>query len=233
MQFLPSLQQGKLLKRYNRFLADLELLSGEIITVHCPNSGSLKSVISPGQAAAYSVASNPSRKLPYTLEMVQVDSEWVGINTNWPNILISDAILQKKLQGLDIYDSHRREVKYGLNSRIDIILETDGMPSTYIEIKNTTMKRGTPAAQFPDSITSRGTKHLKELMEMRRQGHRAVMIYVIQRSDCTYFEIAHDIDPLYGQTFQQAIQDGIEVYAYQCKVSPNEITLDKQIEVKI
>jgi sugar fermentation stimulation protein A len=237
MQFLVPLQQGKLVKRYKRFLTDVALPSGEVITVHCANSGSMLGLLEPGNPVAFSRSLNLERKLPYTLEMVQADGQWVGVNTQWPNVLAAQAITEGLIPALDGYATLRREVKYGANSRIDLLLEhpaenPDG-PMAYVEVKNVTTKRNTPAAEFPDAVTSRGVKHLHELMMMKRQGHRAVMLYMVQRSDCSYFTMADDIDPLYGQTLREAVQEGVEIFAHQCIVSPEGIVVDRALECRL
>jgi len=233
MQFSIPLQQGKLVKRYKRFLADILLPSGELVTAHCANSGSMLSLIYPEGPAAISRSLNPDRKLPYTLEMLQVGNHWVGVNTQWPNVLAAEAIAKNLIPGLDGYTTIRREVKYGLNSRIDLLLEHPGRPLTYVEVKNVTTKRDTPAAEFPDAVTARGVKHLQELMLMRREGHRAAMLYIVQRSDCSYFTMADDIDPLYGKVLRQAIKEGVEIFVHQCIVSPEGIEVDRPLDVRL
>jgi sugar fermentation stimulation protein A len=232
MHFSVPLQQGKLVKRYKRFLTDVELLSGEIITVHCANSGSMLGLLEPGNPVALSTSLNLERKLPQTLEMVQADGQWVGVNTQWPNVLAANAITAGLIPDLDGYATLRREVKYGTNSRIDLLLEHPDRPMAYVEVKNVTTRREKGAAEFPDAVTERGVKHLRELMEMKRQGHRAVMLYIVQRSDCAYFTIADDIDPLYGKTLREAVQAGVETFVYQCLMSPESIVVDKALECR-
>ena len=186
----------------------------------------------PGNPVAFSRSLNLERKLPHTLEMVQVDGQWVGVNTQWPNVLAADAITAGLIPDLAGYTSLRREVKYGANSRIDLLLEASNRPMTYVEVKNVTTRRAKGAAEFPDAVTERGVKHLRELMEMKHQGHRAVMLYIVQRSDCDYFTIADDIDPLYGKTLREAVKEGVETFAYQCKMSPESIIVDKALECR-
>jgi len=236
MKFETPLIRGKLIKRYKRFLTDVELSDGTVVVAHCANSGSMLSVNDCGAEVWLSPATNPKRKLKYTWELVKIGAAMVGINTQHPNRIVDEAIAAGKIPELLGYQSQRREVKYGKNSRIDILLESPDRPPCYVEVKNTTMRRdlspGAPA-EFPDAVTARGTKHLVELGDMVEQGHRAVMFYLVQRDDGDAFTIAADIDPTYSATLKTARQRGVEVIAYGCHVSPESIEINAPVEIRL
>ncbi|MCH7692962.1 MAG: DNA/RNA nuclease SfsA [Proteobacteria bacterium] len=236
MKFPDPLIRGRLIKRYKRFLADVELDGGEVVTAHCPNPGSMLSVDEPGSEVWLSPARNPDRKLRYTWEMIRVGGVLVGINTAHPNRLVEESVRNGAIAELAGYGSLRREVKYGRNSRIDLLLEDDGLPTCFVEVKNVTMKRGSGAdapVEFPDSVTARGTKHLVELAEMARQGKRAVMVYLVQREDGANFSIAADIDPAYAATLDQAMAAGVEALCYGCTMSVTGIEVAAPVEMAI
>ena len=228
MKFETLLLKGTLVKRYKRFFADVILENGETVVAHCANSGSMLSVKPDGAIVWISPANNPKRKLKYTWEIVQIDGHNVGINTAHPNRIVAEAIEAGEIPELAGYETQRREVKYGKNSRIDVLLESEGKPPCYVEVKNVTMKRDlTPEgkAEFPDSVTTRGAKHLVELADMVTEGHRAVMFYLVQRPDCPSFAVAGDIDPDYAAGLATALKAGVEVICYQCDVTPQEISI--------
>lgn len=236
MKFKSPLLKGTLVKRYKRFFADVALESGETVTAHCANSGSMLSVKPEGAPVWISPANNPKRKLQYTWEIVEIEGHKVGINTAHPNLIVSEAIEAGEIPELAGYDSLRREVKYGQNSRIDALLEAEGKPSCYVEVKNVTMKRDlTPSgkAEFPDSVTTRGAKHLVELADMVAEGHRAVMFYLVQRGDCFAFSVAGDIDPDYEAGLIAAMKAGVEVICYQCHVTPKEISISAPLPMDL
>lgn len=220
MKFEAPLETGKLVKRYKRFLADVELENGEIVTAHCANSGSMKGLKEPGSIVYLLPNQNPKAKLDWRWEMIDVGTSLVGINTARPNAIVEEAIRDGTIKELSGYASLRREVKYGKNSRIDILLEDPG--SCYVEVKSVTLRDG-ENAKFPDAVTVRGTKHLCELMSMVAMGHRAVMLYLVQRTDCISFALAEEIDPTYANTLREAIEAGVEVLCYQCELSPESI----------
>jgi sugar fermentation stimulation protein A len=232
MKFETPLIEGVLMQRYKRFFADVKLPDGTIVTAHCANSGSMLSVKEPGCRVWLTPVNDPKRKLKYTWEMIEVHGGMVGINTGHPNRLVADAISAGLVAELAGYDSLKREQKYGKNSRIDILLEKTGKPACYVEIKNVTLKRGPGAhipAEFPDSVTERGTKHLNEMMDVVAAGGRAVMFYLVQRTDSTHFKIAHDIDPIYAKAFEKAVKSGVEAICYGCDMTASGITIAKPL----
>jgi len=236
MKFESPLIPGKLIKRYKRFLTDVELADGTVVTAHCANSGSMLSVNEPGADVWLSPANNPKRKLQYTWELIKVSGAMVGINTQHPNRIVDETIAAGQIAELTGYETQKREVKYGKNSRIDVLLSAEGKPDCYVEVKNTTMRRdlspGAPA-EFPDAVTARGAKHLVELGDMVDEGHRAVMFYLIQRDDADAFTVAADIDPTYAKGLDEAMKRGVEVIAYHCRVSPQEIEIAGPAEVRL
>ena len=233
MRFHAPLIKGQLIKRYKRFMADVTLANGDVVTAHCANSGSMISVDEPGAEVWLSPAKNPDRKLKFTWEMIRIKRSLVGINTQHPNTLVAEAIVAGKVPSLTGFDNLRREVKYGNNSRIDVLLEMADGRNCYVEVKNVTMRRdltkGAPV-EFPDGITARGAKHLAELSDMVKEGHRAVMFYLLQRGDADSMAIARDIDPTYGEALDKARQSGVEVVAFNCKLTPKGINVAKQVE---
>jgi len=235
MKFPDPLIPGRLIKRYKRFLTDVELADGSVVVAHCANSGSMLSVNEPGAEVWLSPARNPDRKLKFTWEMIRIGETLVGINTSLPNLIVSEAIEDGKIEELTGYASLRREVKYGKNSRIDILLEDDAKPKCYVEVKNTTMRRDLASgpAEFPDAVTSRGAKHLVELSDMVAEGHRAVMFYLVQREDADAFTVAADIDPTYAEELTKAIKAGVEVVCYACTLNPEEITVSRKLPVRL
>lgn len=223
---------GTLVKRYKRFLSDHRLSDGSVITASCPNTGAMLGLTTPESATFLVHSPSPTRKYDYRWEMIEDEGSWVGINTGRPNALVEEGITGGIIQELQGYASIRREVKYGTNSRIDLLLEQEGQPTTYVEVKNCHLRRDGRLAEFPDSVTTRGAKHLDELSEMVRQGHRAVMVFCVQRSDCDTFTVAGDIDPGYAEAFSRARDAGVEAIAYVCHVSTQEIKLTHSIPIK-
>jgi len=218
MDFPQPLLPARLLRRYKRFLADVAWPDGTVTTVHCPNPGSMLGVAAPGSEIWLSAAAHPARKLRHTWELIRIDEHLVGINTGHPNAVAAEAIRRGAIMELAGYKRLRREVAYGRSSRIDILLEGDGRPACYVEVKNVHLKRA-DAAEFPDCVTARGAKHLEELAAMVASGHRAVMFYVVQRADCRRFAVAADIDPTYAAALQRAMRAGVEVVCHACAVS--------------
>ncbi len=229
MKLPTPLIPARLLKRYKRFLADMKLENGDVITAHCANPGSMMGLKDEGSLCWLSKSDNPKRKLAYSWELMEVDGALVGINTAHPNRIVEEAILAGAIPELTEYEHVQREVKYGQNSRIDLLLRSDGKRDCYVEVKNVHLLREAGLAEFPDSVTKRGAKHLAELSDMAEQGHRAVMLYLIQRTDAQQFDFARDIDPAYGEAFDKAIERGVEAYGYACKITTEEITLTDPI----
>jgi len=231
MQLPTPLVAGRLVKRYKRFLADVELENGELVTAHCANPGSMIGLKEPGLKVWLSISDNPKRKLKYSWELLEVDGALVGINTSHPNGLVSEAIAAGVIEELRGYETQRREVKYGRNSRIDILLQGDDRPDCYVEVKNVHLLRQADLAEFPDSVTARGAKHLVELSDMVAEGHRSVMVYLIQRTDAQRFSLARELDPAYAAAFDKAMAAGVEAIAYACEISQTEINVVGKIPI--
>ncbi|MDG1857784.1 MAG: DNA/RNA nuclease SfsA [Emcibacteraceae bacterium] len=233
MIFEHELFHGTLIKRYKRFLADVKLDSGEIVTAHCANSGSMLTLKDEGFEVWLSPAANPKAKLDYKWEIVKANDTMVGINTSLPNKLVENAILDGTIGEVSGYENLRREMKYGKNSRIDIFLSNhkDGKPDCYVEVKSVTLSRETGIGEFPDSVTSRGTKHLNELKDMVEEGHRSVMLYLAQRNDINTFKVASDIDPAYADALKVAKENGVEAYCYICEITPKGIKVEHSIPI--
>jgi len=233
MRLPPPLLRGTLIERYKRFLADVRLDDGRQITASCPNTGSMLGLATPGATVWLSESANPARKYPYTWELVEADlgagPTLVGINTGHPNRLVAEALEARRIRSLAGYPALRREVRYGRNSRIDILLECPKRGLCYVEIKNVHLSRRHGLAEFPDSVTARGAKHLVEMSEMVCNGHRAVMVFLIQRGDAIKLALARDVDPNYGQAFDAAVRAGVEAIALRCRMSLLEITVEKAI----
>ena len=225
----PELFEGKLIKRYKRFLADIMLDSGEQITAHVPNSGAMTSCIEENCPVWVTFHDNPKRKLKYTLELTQMGAHLICTNTGVANKISIEAINNGIIGELQGYSSLKPEQKYGRNSRIDILLENEN-EKCYVEVKSVSLKTGDTLA-FPDSVTSRGTKHLNELRDMVKQGHRAVMLYIIQRTEVADFRLADEIDPKYAATFEEVTKEGVEVLVYQSSINHNEINVSHKIQM--
>ena len=229
MRFTEPLIPATLVKRYKRFLADVLLPSGEAITAHVANPGAMIGLAAPGLRVWLSKSANSKRKLPYSWELVEVDlgagPELIGINTAHPNLLVAEAVAAGAIPELAGYGAARREVKYGKNSRIDFLLEAPDRPACYLEVKNVHLMRTPGLAEFPDSVTARGAKHLDELAGMTAAGARAVMLFLIQIGSASRFALARDIDPTYGGAFDRARSAGVEAVAYRCLIEHAAITL--------
>lgn len=234
MKFAAPLVGGRLVKRYKRFLADVVLDGdGSEITAHCANPGSMLGLKEPGSRVWLSLSDNPKRKLKYSLEIVEADGALVGINTSHPNKLVEEAIAAGRIGGLSEYKTLRREVKYGKNSRIDILLEGQQGEKTYVEVKNVHLMREAGLAEFPDSVTARGAKHLVELADMVGEGHAAAMVFLVQRPDCDTLSLAKDIDPAYAKAFTVAQDAGVKAYAIGCDVRLDGIDAVRPVEIKV
>ena len=227
---LPTpLYPGRLIRRYQRFLADVLLDSGETVTAHCPNSGSMKGCAVPGSRVLLSLSANPKRKYAHTWELVEAGGIWAGINTGLPNRIVHEAIARGEVPELAGYDVIRPEVPYGTGSRIDLLL-TGSRPPCYVEVKNVTLvEEG--QARFPDAVTVRGQKHLRELMEVVRQGMRGVIFFLVQRPDGGAVAPADSIDPEYGRLLRLATAHGVEALAYRAEVTPEQIRLCRRLPI--
>lgn len=231
MKFSSPLIAGKFKKRYKRFFADVEV-NGEIVVAHTANTGSMKMCIGENWPALLSFHDSPTRKLKYSLEMLSNGKTWIGINTGITNTLAINAIKDGTISELQGYDEIKPEVKIG-NSRIDILLsKKDGREPCYVEVKNVTLIDEEGHCLFPDAVTERGQKHLGELLELRRQGIRAVMLFIVQREDCHSFKLNNSIDPTYSELLKTVMREDVEVLVYQCKLSPEEIAVYKRIDIK-
>jgi len=233
MRFASPLMRGRLLKRYKRFLADVALDTGETVTAACPNTGSMLGLTEPGNIVWLSRSESPTRKYPHTWELLELPQHGlVGINTGHPNRIVAEAIAAGHMPEFAGYASQRNEVKYGRNSRIDILLEGEGLPACYVEVKNVHLFRKPGLAEFPDCVTERGTKHLAELADMAAAGARAAMVYLIQADFPARFALAGDLDPAYLKAFRRARKAGVEAFAYCCKVSTGEIAAARAMAVE-
>ena len=229
MRFSSPLVEARLVRRYKRFLADVTFANGETITVHCANPGAMTGLAEPGMRIFLSKSESKTRKLAWSWELVEIDGTLVGINTAHPNRLVTEALGNGAVPELAGFETMRREVRYGKNSRIDILLTGPDDAETYVEIKNVHLMREPGLAEFPDSVTVRGAKHLNELADMVAAGHRAVMLYLIQRTDAANFRLASDIDPTYAAAFARASAAGVEIIVYDCRLSLEEISINRSV----
>lgn len=235
MKFAGELIPATLLKRYKRFLADVTLPDGSITTVHVANPGAMIGLQAPGARVWLSRSPNAKRKLPLSWELVEADfgagSELVGVNTGHPNTIVAEALAARAIPELAAYTTIRREVKYGKASRVDFLLEAEGLPSCYVEVKNVHMMRAPGLAEFPDSVTARGARHLEELAAMVAAGSRAVMLFLIQIGSAERFALARDIDPAYGLAFDHARAAGVEALAHTCAIARDGIALTHPVRI--
>ena len=241
MRFAAELIPATLRRRYKRFLADVELDDGSTITAHVANPGAMTGLQAPGARVWLSKSASATRKLPYSWELVEADfgagTELVGVNTMHPNAIVAEALAGRAIAALRGYFSIRREVKYGegrfgKSSRVDFLLENPGRPPCYLEVKNVHLMRRPGLAEFPDSVTARGARHLDELAAMAASGARAVMLFVIQIGSATAFALARDIDPTYGLAFDRARAAGVEALAYTCRLSHGEVVLARPVPIR-
>ena len=231
MKIAPPLFSATFEKRYKRFFADVRTPSGELLTLHCPNTGSMKNCLVEGSPCWYSLSDNPKRKLPGTLEIVtSSQGNLAGVNTSRPNYLVREVIEADLVPELQGYSQIRTEVRYGEEkSRIDLLLEDRSLGQCYVEVKNVTLDMGDGLATFPDAVTSRGTKHLRELMAMVAAGHRAVLFFCVQLTGVQRMEVAAEIDPGYAATLSEAVAAGVEVIAWRASIGADQIVLDQPI----
>ena len=229
MKFKERLSQGTLIKRYKRFFVDIKH-NNKIITAHCPNSVSMMGLLDEGNKTWFSESNNPKRKLKYTLEIIEVGKNLVGINTLLTNKLVLEALNSKKIKSLIKFDNIKTEVNFSNNTRFDFLI-SNNKEKCFLEVKNVTLMRQKKVAEFPDAITSRGTKHLKELINAKKKGFQSYILYLIQREDCQSFKIAKDIDENYEIAFNNAKKTGVKILCYDCKISHEEVKLNGQINL--
>ncbi|RVU38053.1 DNA/RNA nuclease SfsA [Hwanghaeella grinnelliae] len=240
MQYPDSLVRGRLVRRYKRFLSDIEIPGpdGTVqVTAHCANPGSMLGLAEPGSTVWLLPNRNPTAKLDWRWELTESDGDFVCINTSRANTIVGEALNAGEVPALSAYSTVRPEVKYGKSSRIDFLLEEDNLPPAYVEVKSVTLRRpegdDPQAAEFPDSVTKRGAKHLDELIEVGKTGARAIMFFLVQRGDCTHFRAAADIDPVYSAALKRAVAEGVEVLCYKAQISIDGITLGPSLPLDL
>jgi sugar fermentation stimulation protein A len=234
MRFASPLIRGTLVRRYKRFLADVSLEDGREVTAHCANPGAMLGLNAPGTAVWLEVSGDPRRKLGFAWRLVELEGgHFAGIDATLPNRLVAEALAEGAVPGLAGYASARPEVRYGTNSRIDFLLSGPGRPDAWVEVKNVHLCRGGGLAEFPDSVTARGAKHLRELAAVAAAGQRAVMLYVVQRTDCARFSLAADLDPAYAAAFAAARAAGVEALAFATRIDPEGVRLGEALPVEV
>lgn len=229
MDFPQPLVRGRLVQRYKRFFADVVLDDGTPLTAHCPNPGAMLGLNTPGLTCWLSRSDDPKRKLAHTLELVEADGGIVGVNTLHPNRLVAEALAADAIPEVAGYTSHRREVRYGENSRVDFLLEHPDRPRCWLEIKNVHLMREPGLAEFPDCVAARSTKHLRELAHVVTRGERAVVLFVVQRTDCDRFRPAADCDPKFAVALAEVADAGVEVLVYGCEIDQSRVRLTRPI----
>ena len=231
MNFNKRLISGEFIKRYKRFFVDVRI--GDLtVTAHCPNTGSMMGLLKRGNKVWLSKADNPKRKLKYTLQVIEDHNSKVGINTHLTNKIVLDALKKKNIKIFKDLIEIQQEVKFNDNTRFDFLL-IEKTKKTFIEVKNVTLSRKKGLAEFPDAITSRGLKHIKELLNARRKGYETYLLYLIQRDDCNKFKLARDIDPEYSKLLKKAVKKKLKILCYDCKFSSKGIKLNRKIQVLI
>ena len=234
MLFQTPLISATLICRYKRFLADIILGDGRKATAHCPNPGSMQGLCNPGQHIWVEPNNDPRKKLKFSWRLVDHENgHFSGIDTHAANKIVKEALLKRKISGLDEYDICRPEVRYGAKSRIDFLLSQRGKKDIYIEVKSVTLMRTRGVAEFPDSVTERGLKHLHELAKVVEKGNRAILLFLVQRTDCNNFKIAADVDPAFAKAFYLACSIGVETLCLSCQLSPDMIGVDKEVPFEL
>jgi len=229
MDFPQPLARGRLVQRYKRFFADVVLEDGTEATAHCPNPGAMLGLNTPGLPVWLSRSDDPKRKLALTLELVEADGGLVGVNTLHPNRLVAEALAAGAIPELCGYASTRREVRYGVQSRVDFLLEDPARPRAWVEVKNVHLRRQAGLAEFPDCVAARSTRHLRELAAQVAAGDRAVALFVVQRADCDRFAPAADCDPAFARALAETAAQGVEVLVYACEITPQAVRIDRPI----
>ena len=231
MNFNETLISGEFVKRYKRFFVDIKI-GNNTVTAHCPNTGSMIGLLKKGNKVWLSKSDNPKRKLRYTLQIFEDRNSKVGINTHLTNKIVFDALKEGSIKNFTNIDSIKKEVKFGENTRFDFLL-TKKTKKTFIEVKNVTLSRENSIAEFPDAVTSRGLKHVKELLKAKQKGFEIYLLFVIQRNDCSKFQLAKDIDPEYCEFLIKAVKKNLKILCYDCKFSPKGIKLNRELKFKI
>ena len=231
MNFKKKLISGELIKRYKRFFVDVKI-DNKTVTAHCPNTGSMMGLLEKGNKVWLSKSDNPKRKLKYTLQVIESNGSKVGVNTHLTNKIALDAIYKSKIQKFKNYNFVKQEINFGNNTRFDLLL-TKKNKKIFIEVKNVTLSRQKGIAEFPDAITSRGQKHIQELLNANKQGYNIYLLFVIQRDDCNKLKIAKDIDPKYCELLTKAVKKNLNILCYDCKFSTKGIKLNRKVKFKI
>ena len=231
MNFNETLISGEFIKRYKRFFVDIKM-GNNIITAHCPNTGSMMGLLKKGNKVWFSKSDNPKRKLKYTLQIFENQNSKIGINTHLTNKIVFDALKKRSIKNFLKVDEIKQEVKFGENTRFDFLL-IEKTKKTFIEVKNVTLSRTNKIAEFPDAITSRGLKHIEELLRAKQKGFEIYLLFLIQRNDCSKFQLAKDIDPKYCELLKKAVKKNLKILCYDCKFSPKGIKLNREIKFKI
>ena len=231
MNFEDKLISGQFVKRYKRFFVDVKI-DGKIITAHCPNTGSMYGLLKKDNKVWLTKSNNPNRKLKYTLQIIQDKKTKVGVNTHLTNKIVLEALQNNLIKEFDKTIEIKPETKFGINTRFDFLVTENNLKS-FIEVKNVTLSRKKGVAEFPDAITSRGLKHIRELIKANKKGYKIYILYLIQRNDCKSFKIADDIDPEYSDSLSKAVKKNLNVLCFDCKFSPKGIILNQKVKFKI
>ena len=231
MNFEDKLISGQFVKRYKRFFVDVKI-DGKIITAHCPNTGSMYGLLKKNNKVWLTKSNNPNRKLKYTLQIIQDKKTKVGVNTHLTNKIVLEALQNNLIKEFDKTIEIKPETKFGINTRFDFLVTENNLKS-FIEVKNVTLSRKKGVAEFPDAITSRGLKHIRELIKANKKGYKIYILYLIQRNDCKSFKIADDIDPEYSDSLSKAVKKNLNVLCFDCKFSPKGIILNQKVKFKI
>lgn len=232
MKFDKKIIEATILKRYKRFLSDIQLSDGTIVNAHVPNTGSMKTCWEEGWKVLITHSDDPKRKLKYTLECTHNNETYICVNTSLPNKIVKEALLEKLIPEVEQYKTVKPEQKI-FDSRIDFLLQQEGLEDCYIEVKNVTLLGENRIALFPDSVSTRGQKHLQDLVKIKKAGHRAIMFYLVNRDDVDSFSPAKEIDPKYAALLKEAQDNGVEILVYQTKITPEEIIIKKKLPIKL
>ena len=231
MNFEETLISGELIKRYKRFFVDVKI-NNKVITAHCPNTGSMMGLLDNGNKVWLSKTDNSNRKLKYTLQIIESQKSKVGVNTHLTNKIVLESLKNNLVNKLKNYERIQQEVKFGNNTRFDFLISKN-KKKTFIEVKNVTLSRKKGIAEFPDSITTRGRKHINELLKAGNKGYKIYLLFVIQRDDCNKFKIASDIDAEYWKVITKAVKKNLNILCYDCKISPKGIKLNREIKLEM